>query len=1183
MPLLADTCDFGKPASTQAHGFSTTGTVRAERLETEMGDWKRGYAVQTVQGTGSGMRLTLAAPRHPGPAILEIQEIHQRRPQAFGYTVSVNGQPVYFRTYEELGAGPNHYFVRIPDALLTPGDALRVELTSAGAPPFSLGQVWLYNDFFGWVDSQEKIYRPMAITSMRATAKLDESPLRSFWPLGDFDPPNFARHATDQSRATVSRYLEQSGRTGRPVQILLNGPTWGGQLTGPDGRGGYFTDLRYNLTNFHPATGDFNPSFPNMWSSSFWASFQEPHQNAMIARRLRETLRDVPATLDFLKARGQAPTLYVARDLGPPLGEITADTIAEAAREGVVLDPRDGLSQPERLWLYRDSVQLWKEYSAQHREAFGRDSIGVDRGEVRLPAEQLLDHQYAHTIFRTPGPMKDPRWFGGQTGMVDGLWSSGELFWKDTPLYDYAKANGKLAHVNLTVTVLKNDATPLRDLYAGGFQFVNLYQDTEAFMASVRRADGCEAEPALDPVHAEPTVFNAPYHLDESLGDPARLVETDNLRIHSQVRANADAHASARLAVIDVNRPGHLTYRLDNGGEPFPAPLSLRLDGRISPGPGNRIEVLVGPDLGSLRSVASLTDRDLPCPDHWEPYMTSKTTVDLGNTMVGQNQTLVRLVLHASAAPDAAFLMDCHIGSQWQRRSGHFAGNPFNKRQQRTLELWIQERAVADAMLRRYRREGGSDVAIGQAQTLIAQARYRSAQTFLSGELSSLLPARFAVRGHGPLGRYPVTVALPRPDDVLQVTLHAVSPDAVEFSARSEQGEQPFTLSVPAAEGSHWSLTRLPNQRYRLALSPDGSPVPVAAGRATAALVANAPDFSRPRLPRTFAARLLEVSAKTLRVDSQDLELMNHEEALTLRRAATVQFTRTAERLVKPSTYGELPRRFDRVALTLNAQDEVVAVHALYGHDTGEITRVTAPSIHPPYSNGSIELDHERIYSFSYDTELETVAMHGRYCDYEISALTTALKPGQRVSLDYSPYAEGGTERRLIRVAQPHRVLFEQDYTQGTDETFRAAAVSVAGLQLRPHKPEPNYLHHIIKPLVRPVKAFEPGTVVYRVRSDRPLKTTVVEFAARAFEDSTALDFAVSLDGQTWTECGRFDNRWLNSYPQPNQFGPWIMPWKFIDLTPHVAGQSGFFVKLSFRVNSADERACLSALRVVTE
>jgi hypothetical protein len=85
------------------------------------------------------MRLTLAAPRHPGPAILEIQEIHQRRPQAFGYTVSVNGQPVYFRTYEELGAGPNHYFVRIPDALLTPGDALRFELTSAGAPAFSLG------------------------------------------------------------------------------------------------------------------------------------------------------------------------------------------------------------------------------------------------------------------------------------------------------------------------------------------------------------------------------------------------------------------------------------------------------------------------------------------------------------------------------------------------------------------------------------------------------------------------------------------------------------------------------------------------------------------------------------------------------------------------------------------------------------------------------------------------------------------------------------------------------------------------------------------------------------------------------------------------------------------------------------------------------------------------------------
>jgi hypothetical protein len=34
MTLLADTHDFEEPASTHAHGFSTTGTVRVERIET---------------------------------------------------------------------------------------------------------------------------------------------------------------------------------------------------------------------------------------------------------------------------------------------------------------------------------------------------------------------------------------------------------------------------------------------------------------------------------------------------------------------------------------------------------------------------------------------------------------------------------------------------------------------------------------------------------------------------------------------------------------------------------------------------------------------------------------------------------------------------------------------------------------------------------------------------------------------------------------------------------------------------------------------------------------------------------------------------------------------------------------------------------------------------------------------
>jgi hypothetical protein len=46
-------------------------------------------------------------------------------------------------------------------------------------------------------------------------------------------------------------------------------------------------------------------------------------------------------------------------------------------------------------------------------------------------------------------------------------------------------------------------------------------------------------------------------------------------------------------------------------------------------------------------------------------------------------------------------------------------------------------------------------------------------------------------------------------------------------------------------------------------------------------------------------------------------------------------------------------------------------------------------------------------------------------------------------------------------------------------------AVQVEGLKVGPHKPEPNYLHDVVMTLLRPVQAFTPESVIYRIDSDR--------------------------------------------------------------------------------------------------
>jgi len=1186
-PLIADALVFGDSVSEKTHALKGSGQVRSEKLRTEMGGIKGQYAVRTVQGSGSRVSFSLTKPAQASALILEVQEIHDRRSKAFGYMVNVNGCDVYFRTYEEIGAGPNHYFVSIPAEAARSDEPLTVTITSAGAPAFSLGQVWLYEDFFGTVEPQEQVFRPLPILSMSATSAEAGNPGVSFAPFGDFIQPNYANKPYAAVRQDIHYSLTKSGETGRPLQILINGPTWGGAFSGPDGLGGYFNDVRYSMLAYDKTRDLYSPSFPNMWSSSFFATFRDPHMNAIMKRRFMESLGDLSTFVDFLKARGKEPQAVYARELGPPMGEVTAATIAAAAKEGVVLNPRDGLDETERLWLYRDSVRLWQEYAAWHAEVFPRESVVVDRGTVRLPKEQAVDNQYAHTIFKADGPMKDRRWFGGQAGMVDGFWSSGEVFWDAFSKYDYLKANGRLAFVNLTVTILKNDCTPLRNLYDSGFQFVTFYQDTKEFTPFIHSADRCEAEPAIAPVHHEPTVLEALYNLQQTLGAEALVASSENVKIHTQNRDNADMSGCKRLAVADCSRPGQVTYHLDNGGEPFTSGLTLHLDGQISLGSGNRIEVLAGETLESLRLVAVLTDAQLPCPDYWTLYMTSKTSVDLGKELIGRKSGFLRLVLHAEKAPDATFLMDCRVTTQWPHSTGHLAGNPFTMQQQRTLQLWIQDRAVARRLLEHYGSLAGDEDVARQGRELFDQGRYCSVQRLINGEISQVLPARYAVRGHGKLGRYPVQVRLPEDDQVLVVTLHSCSGKSYEFSVNCDVDKQPFEISLDSSSSSaKWSLNRVSENRYRLEVGTgekDSEQITVKDGRVTMEGIAVRVARSVPALPGSFIARYLNGSKASIQVDTQNLKWMNYENSIQLKVAKDVQVVRSAERLARSGEEGNWPKRFDRVELTLNAKGEVSGIRSSYGHDSGRIKSVIAPSLLKDFTNGGIVLENGNSYEFHYDTQLDTVAMHDRYCSYETQLISQGLKPGQEVSLDYSPYAEMGASRRLIKVTQPYRVLLAQDFTKGDTQDWKANAISVQGLAVKPHKPEPNFLHDLVVPLLRPEKPFEPGSVIYRVRSDRPLKATVVEFTARAFEDSSAVEFSVSTDGIQWISCGLFDNSWQNSYAQSAQGKPWSNPWKFMDLTQEVQGHTEFLLKATLRVHSADERFCVGQIRVVTE
>jgi hypothetical protein len=1186
---FTDLVEFGKAQSESSHGLKTSGHVKFETLSVEMGNLRDRYEVLTLTGKGAKTTVVVRAP-HPGrPLLLEVQEIHDRRADAFGYMVLANDRELYFRTYQEYGAGPNHYFVQVPSDVIGQAETVKITFRGEGGAPFSLGKLWAYADFFGRVAEPEKVYRGMGVLLPSALLKTPEqrqryAGLKCYAPLGYLDFVDYGFGGLDGNRARLHKWLQLSADTAMPVQMIINGTAWGGMPTGPDGLGGYFSDPRYSLLSYNAARARFQPAWPNMWASSSWPTLRDPWLNAFLEKRFQRVFGDLPERLDRFRLQGTPAAPILVREFAPASGEISNVTIAHARKDGVTLEPADGLGRDERLWMHRDAVRGWQEFADSTVAAAGRDRVMVDRGIVSLPKTQLADDLFSHPDFLTDAPMNDPRWGGGQHGMVEGLWSSGEMGrgteYRDIAMYDYVRARGKLAMINMERTILKEDFTVLKNHYQRGFQFVTLFNAYAHDEKYVKAVDGMDDEPALPAVHREPALLDVICSRDLAPGPSHRIVSIENLGIRNNLR----------LAVTDPARPGQVTYRLDNVGEPFTSPLSLHLDGRVSPGAGNRIEVLAGDGPDRLRTVATLTDRQLACPDHWTPYMTSETTVDLGDGMIGKSSYLLRLVFHSADAADAAFLLKLHVGTQWARRSGHVAANPFTVRQSRVMQLWVQDRAMAARWLKRYRALGGEDAVYREAADLFERGWYRSALNLLAGEVSQLVPATYVVRGHGRLGRYPVEVALPDESAMVRVTLHKVGMDGYEFSLRSEAPQQGCRLTISGLDPDRsWRVEPVAPDRFRLLRDLEGAgaapaTVTIRDGKVAVDLEVARVEERRPPLPRTLVARYLGRQHGKLIVDLQDLELMGYDEALELPIAKGATSVRVPDNPAFPAAPTNIwPERLDRVELTLDASNQVTAVKATYGRDRGRIRAFYPPVLVGKLSNGVIELENGNRYALHYDkktgTSFDTVALQGAIVDYEIRALEEAFKPGQDVEVAYCPYAAKGGLKRLIRVSQPRTLLLDEDFTKTTGDEWKAKAVAVEGLDVRLHKPEPNYLTKVQLRLLRPVAAFVPGIVTYHIAHDRPLATTVVEFTARAFEDSSRVEFWVSDDARTWTKLGQFDNTWQNNISQQLT----ALPPQFIDLTPAVMGRKGFYLKVQLAVNSADERFCVGRLRVITE
>ena len=1155
----ADHIVFGYATSESSHGLTAMGG-RSEivRIDSRLGVLERIYTARQLEGGGAALEFTLKIPpddlkASKGPLTLEFREIHNRQTGVFAYRIFVSGKEVFFRNYEEAGSGPNHFFVEVDRVLVAADGKVPIRIQSESGVPFCLGEVWLYSDFASLAASQNiepgKMGFILGLSAELAGVPVDlkKNPdqkikvvealqqkyggLQSY-ELGLMGSVAYALRSRPEGQKSIDDTLEISAATGLPYHLMFSS-WWGGAATGMDGRGGYFSDLEYEGVSYNSETKAYAPSFPNQWGSSLWPTRNDPHLNNinnLRIERLARYLVDRRAALELGGAK--LPTGVIYAEMGPGYGiEANRQTRELAKKEGVTLDPEDGISREEAEWALKNYGAYFAQQVPAYRAGLGRGTIKVNNGTLEFPSDPVFDNIYTHGFWGIGGPLNDPKFAYWQANLNEGMWNSGELTeayphaW-----YDYVVANGRIACVNIERVMIQN----LRYMpfaYGNGLQFVCLFNAKPGDEELLKKEDGVSDKPN-PPIDYPRRVLDVNFARDKSPAKAPGVVGFKEL---------SSGTKGGHVQPLESNREGEIVCEIKDSETAFANGLDLKVSGVVGrvPRKGSYIKVLAGDSPMQLSEVKNLVGTDFVASAGWGAK--SFATVDLSSIAKGKKSVFIAIKIASEGMAAEVTVSQISAYIPWSIKAGQTNGLVPTLGDSRRRSLWVQQRARLDRMLQMFERAGGSDQVLVKASELKAAGFYTQALEFLFREYAQIFPARFAVKGTGKLASQPVEVSVKSPEAVVIVDLLKAATNGIDLEMRAA-ADTPCSVAFSGLpEKSFWKLFRVSGALFQLRPAAKGDPEAVAAtgGRASFDLTIGQPPL--PSLPKTLIAQ-----GGGGGFTIQDIELTDGE---MLRRIPLAQDTLITRRKVGEAMNNNRYRgRYDgdRLSLTLNDAGEVERIDAEFGKDAGTIKSFTPPSVYPKPSNGIIELDNGNRYELGYNrgmTDTEVVGLSALKSS-SLDTIKQAFAPGQWVEISYSPYTSHNRPPRILKITQPVETIFKEDY--GTsDDSWGQRALEVENIHVADLKGRKLW----------PTKAWTPGHVVYRIEAPRPLGQTSVGFTGRLIlNPENRITLFVRTDGGEWQTCGEY----VTASSGSNNFGAL----KMVDVTPWVRGKKSFDLKV---------------------
>lgn len=444
---LSDSLIFGNTRAEAAHGLQGGLAGAVSALVGTVHESTTCRASTPAFGSSFQFRLR----KQPGQLFtLQIQEVYP--PESPGvryrYEVRIDGKLVYIRDYVGLMVGTVSYFINIDDPEFLPSSEISLTFTNTrGYEPFRISGVWLFSDFAGYCQSSNfdvPFYLNPLLDSHSTKSGLEAefaylknnvAPIvNPSVRLGCAQEHYYMHKTAYQSQQQFTWLLDLARKYDMPYSPLMVSWWAGTPLGVPDGLGGTFGDPKYqqvcwSITDFHDegqALRDllgskwdmhYGWTVPNMWSNTPWLTMNSTVLNNARATAIASKMSVLKSVLSDPRYSSCASYLlaitmeneprywdYHCPDQDYPIfryslwGDFNPMTVADAAADGVVLDPVDGLSYEERMWLHTNVAR----YQQQTYDAYGTALRNLNMPFINSSTDSFWQEIYSHAF---PSPV----------------------------------------------------------------------------------------------------------------------------------------------------------------------------------------------------------------------------------------------------------------------------------------------------------------------------------------------------------------------------------------------------------------------------------------------------------------------------------------------------------------------------------------------------------------------------------------------------------------------------------------------------------------------------------------------------------------------------------------------------------------------------------------------------------